>query len=365
VKLTASKLPLLLLFPLGWLHRRGAALRNAMYDIGFLAVRGAGLPVVSIGNLSFGGAGKTPAAIWLTGLLTERGFRVAVVSRGYLGRRGHDPLVVSRQGRLLASHREGGDEAVLLALESRAHVVVVGRDRVQAAALAKDEGADLVVLDDGFQHRRLQREVDIVIVDVNTTFAGRPQCAAEFLREPLAGLRRANLILLTDSAGAKPASGFLTPAEMPPALASLLRRRLSSRAPEVAFVASRATALTLPGGERAAPGALAGRVVLAVSGIARPAAFRRTIESLGALVAAELAFPDHHAYGPADAANIARLARTAGAEHIVTTSKDLVRWPAHAPAPTVVHTEFTSPAEQAIIQLILGRVLVARPVGAV
>lgn len=346
--------PRSLLEPLDWLYCRVAALRNALYDRGILAAHRARLPVVSVGSLVFGGAGKTPAAMWLTSLLTDRGFKVAIVSRGYRGQRIEDPLVVSRAGRLLTSHREAGDEAVLMALESRAHVVVVGRRRVEAVVLAEREGATLAILDDGFQHRRLARDVDVVLLDANPGGRGRPEHLADQRRESTAGLRRADLILLTG--GETSLTRFLTVDEAPPILAEILRRCPADRRPRVAGAVQRPTGLLLPGGQPAPPEQLKGRLVLAVSGIARPSAFQAAIEELGAIVAAHIARPDHHLFDARDADAIARRARETGAELIITTAKDLVRWPAGAPAPAMLKWELGSAAGPAILEFILSRV---------
>ncbi len=339
--------------PLAWLYLRAAALRNMLYDRGVLAVHRAGVPVITVGNLVFGGAGKTSAAIWLTSLLVERGFKVAIVSRGYRGRRLEDPLVVSRGRSLLASHLDAGDEAVLLSRQSAAHVVVVGRRRSEAAVVAEREGADVVVLDDGFQHRSLARDVDIVLVDPETLFGGRRVHLADFLREPPKALLRAHLLLL----GMDPSPArFLSIDEAPAPLARLLRGSPAGADVRLAGVLQRPTGVQLPGGEAGPPEWLAGRKVVAVSGIARPSSFASALETLGAIVTAHMAFPDHHPFGAADAEAIARRQRQGGADWVVTTAKDLVRWPAGAPAPVVLNWELTSPAAPAILEFILSRI---------
>ncbi len=340
--------------PLAWLYLRAAAARNMLYDRGILAVHRVRVPVISVGNVVFGGAGKTSAAIWLTSLLVGRGFKVAIVSRGYRGRRLEDPLVVSRGRSLLASHRDAGDEAVLLGRQSAAHVVVVGRRRSEAAVVAEREGADVVVLDDGFQHRSLARDVDIVLVDSETLFGGRRVHLADFLREPPEALLRAHLLLLV---GMDPSPARLLSLEEAPApLARLLRGSPAGGSVRLAGALQRATGVQFPGGEAAPPEWLAGRRVVAVSGIARPSSFAGALETLGAVVTAHMAFPDHHPFGVADAEAIARRLRQSGADWVVTTAKDLVRWPAGAPAPVVLNWELTSPAAPVILEFILSRI---------
>jgi len=279
--------------------------RNVLYDAGVLPSRRVSARVVSVGNVTVGGTGKTPLTLWLASALHARGRRVAIVTRGY-GRRSRGVVTVGDGGRALLSARDGGDEAVLLARRFGGPVVA-GADRVAAARYAcATFASDLIVLDDGFQHRRLARDVDVVVL------------AADPRRQRLlpAGPRREDWRALARAAAAVLADDAVDEAGA---------RHLLPRAAVVGRMHTRATALV----EAAASGWtetsltwLQGRRVVAVAGIARPHRFADTLRALGATVAAVHAFPDHHPYTPGD---VARLVASAGVDSLVTTEKDLVK----------------------------------------
>lgn len=269
-------------------HLYGLAVgaRGFLYDTGIFAAHRTGIPVVSIGNIEAGGTGKTPMTIALARELAARGLKPAIVTRGYRGRlRG--PV------RVRAGHRpeDVGDEALLMARISGTDVIK-SPDRVRGALFARSElGADLVLLDDGFQHRRIHRDLDIVLVsgDVRTGAL----LPAGSLREPADALKRADIVIHTKGAG----GGGIT-AELVPC------------------------SLIDPSGSREDLSVLQGRSVLAVCGIARPAHFSEMMGGFGARVET-MAFPDHHRFSPRDMEAIGEKAR--GKDLIVTTEKDMVR----------------------------------------
>jgi tetraacyldisaccharide 4'-kinase len=297
--------------------RAGAALRGALYDAGLLRAVRAGVPVVSIGNLAVGGAGKTPAAIAVAQRLLARGRAVAVLSRGY-GAARRDARVVSDGARVLLDAADGGDEPVLLARRLPEVRVLCGPRRAELARRAVRElGADALLLDDGFQHRALARDLDVVVLDAASPFGNGRLLPAGPNREPRSALRRAGLVWLSrvDQADAA-------------ALAPL--RALAREATGLDPVESRhAPVDVLDGGLARSLGreALRGRRVLLLAGIARPGGFRRTLAAMGAEVAAERAFPDHHRFGAGDLAEALRAAELAGCEVVATTEKDAVRLP--------------------------------------
>jgi len=270
------------------------AVRNRLYDAGWLAARRVPAQVLSVGNIAVGGTGKTPAALWLAEALAARGRRVGIVARGYRKRR-RGVVVVGEAGRVLVDAADGGDEAVLLA-HRFSGPVVTGERRAEAAAVACARFAlDTVVLDDGFQHRALARDADLVLVDATAPARLLP---AGPLREPPAALARARALLAVD--GPVPAGGV-------PAF----RARLVP------------TGLVRAGEWRVEPlAALAGTEVVAVAGVARPERFTATLAGAGARVRQLVRFPDHHRYGAADADAIRR---AAGDALVVTTEKDLVK----------------------------------------
>jgi len=294
-----------LLQPAALAYGAGVAVRNALYDGGLLTARRVPARVVSVGNLVVGGTGKTPTALWLAQALAARGRRVGIVARGYRKTR-PGVVVVGERGVPLVSPDEGGDEAVLLASRF-AGPVVVGERRADAAALACARfGLDTVVLDDGFQHRALARDADLVLLAPGES---RPRLLpAGPAREPQRALARARAALLVgDDPGPLPAL---------PAGPRGFRGRLEP------------TLLVGPRGEEEALATLAGRRVRPVAGIARPERLVGLLERLGAIPSAPLVWPDHHRYDAADAARIA-----AHGELVVTTEKDLVKlraWPALA-----------------------------------
>jgi tetraacyldisaccharide 4'-kinase len=294
----------LLSFPyagFAWLHRelyRRGAWRAARLDC----------RVVSVGSPVAGGSGKTPFAGWLAARLRERGQRVVLASRGYgrtRTRGGREPVVVVSDGKQLRSPlREAGDEPALLVGLAPGVPVLVGPDRAVVGLRAQAVfGADVLVLDDGMQHHRLARDVEIVTLDGRSGLGNGRVLPRGPLREPAGALRHADCVVVVD-----------------PPLPAADEARLRRFAP----AARRATARRVPralrslrDGTGAPPAWLAGREVGALCGIARPGSLRRTLEALGAHVVAERSFPDHHRYRPADLVGLA-----AAAPCWVTTEKD-------------------------------------------
>jgi tetraacyldisaccharide 4'-kinase len=288
----------------------GAAigLRNRLYDGGGLPRTKLPCPVISVGNLTVGGTGKTPLVMLLAELMQEAGWRPAILSRGFGGRSSRGVHVVSDGRRLLATPETAGDEPVLMARTLPSVPVLTGPDRVRTGKAALDRfGAKLLILDDAFQHRRLARDLDIVLTDLTLPFGNGCLLPAGPLREPVQALKRARIVIRTGSEAevrTSPAStdagglrGFHRPCEL----------------------------VRGDGAERHPPAMLAGKRLLAFAGLGRPDAFRKTLAALGADVADFLPFPDHHAYRRSDIEGIRQRAVAASAEFIVTTEKDAVR----------------------------------------
>lgn len=277
-------------------------------------------PVVSVGNLHWGGAGKTPVTAAVAAHLRDRGLRVAILSRGYGRHREHPRDASDRSGVLIVSTGSGprlepavaGDEPVLLASELPGVAVVVAADRLAAGrhALAHLEPPpDVFVLDDGFSHLRLVRDLDLLVFPSSDPFGGGRLLPGGRLREPLASAARADAVILTGDAR--------------PGDADALRQALERhgfRGP--AFAApSRFGAPRRTGGAPVAPGTR----VLVVSGIARPDAFGQAVRALGLPVVGELRFGDHHRYPERSLERIRRAVREQGAEVVLTTAKDRVK----------------------------------------
>jgi tetraacyldisaccharide 4'-kinase len=282
-------------------YAAAVTLRNAAYDRGVAATRRAAVPVVCVGNLTLGGTGKTPLVAWVAGRCTARGRRPAIVSRGYGVARG-----------------QTSDEAAELALVLPGVPHVADRDRGAAAAVAVARGADVIVLDDGFQHRRLARDLDIVAVDATDPFGCGHIFPRGLLREPLAGLRRAHAVVLTRSDAVDRDRRRAIMA----ALAGVCRGGGPTVWAEAAHAPRR---LRTAAGEHLPLDSLRGRRVAAFCGIGNPAAFRLALESLGADPVDFATYPDHHAYSVGDTAALASRATAARADLVVTTLKDLVK----------------------------------------
>jgi tetraacyldisaccharide 4'-kinase len=302
--------------------RAGVALRGALYGCGILRAARAEAPVVSIGNLVVGGAGKTPAAIAVASRLAARGRTVGILSRGY-GATRTDPRVVSDGEQVLLDAGEGGDEPVLVARRLPGVRVLCGPRRSELARTAvRVLGADALVLDDGFQHRALARDLDVVVLDAASPFGNGRLLPAGPSREPRSALRRAALVWVSrvDRADA----GALA------ALRALVRRS-TGRDPVESRHAPR-DVLDGALARRFGAAALRGARVLLLAGIARPAGFRATLAAMGAEVAVERLFPDHHRYAPADLEEVLVAAAAARCDLVVTTEKDAVRLPPAASA---------------------------------
>ncbi len=273
----------------------------------------AGATTISVGNLTVGGNGKTPFTLFLASRMRARGLAVAIVSRGW--RRTIDrgnPVLVADGTRCLMSPREAGDEPVMMA-KSFAGPIAVARRRIDAIRLLCAHGHfDAFILDDGFQHLRLRRDLDLLLINAARGFGNGWVLPAGPLRERRAAIARADAIVLIDSGS--PCAGALSAADLAlPGHVPIFRAAIRARALVHADAA----------GWHESPLALSGRRVVAVSGLADPAGFHAMLRELGATIAATLEFPDHHDYTAYDFENLLAVAR--GADLIVTTEKDLVK----------------------------------------
>ena len=263
-------------------------------------------PVISVGNLHWGGSGKTPLVAALATHLRDRGLAVCILSRGY-GSRGQGVRVVGTGAGPLLDPETAGDEPVLLAGELPGVAVVVGPDRYQdglEALRRLDPAPDLFLLDDGFSHLALHRDLDLVAFPASNPFGGGRLLPFGRLREPLSAMSRAQAAILTGA----PDWG-----DRGAALAAALRPH--------GFTGPGFASVTRPGETQLAPGAR----VLLVTAIARPDAFTALARSLGFAIAGELRFPDHHRYPPASLARIVDAWRASGAEAVLVTTKDRVK----------------------------------------
>ncbi|MFP2898650.1 tetraacyldisaccharide 4'-kinase [Corallococcus sp. 4LFB] len=295
---------------LSWTYSGAVRLRGALYDSGLLrAEHVEGLRVLSIGNLNVGGTGKTPAVLHLAELLIREGRKVGILTRGY-GRESQEPLTFTGKEPLPAV-TDAGDEPLLLARRCPGARLFVGANRVEAALRARDDfGLDTVLLDDGFQHRRLHRDEDLVVVDEAVGLGNGQLLPRGPLREPPSALRRATLLWLRAAPGDAAPNPWLEAVTAP-----RVRTRYGP------------TGWWDPSGTEHATNALEGKPVLALAGLARPGGFLKTVTMLGAEVRDAALFPDHHRFSAEELRQVEARARQQGAR-IVTTEKDAVRLPA-------------------------------------
>jgi tetraacyldisaccharide 4'-kinase len=281
-------------------YAAAVAWRNRRYDRGRSEVRRVAVPVVSVGNITMGGVGKTPLVEWLARWFRERGVRVTLISRGYGAEAG------SRN-----------DEA--LELEQKLPDVphVQNPDRVEAAELAIEEfQCQLILLDDAFQHRRIHRDLDIVVIDALEPFGFDHVFPRGMLREPLSGLRRADVIALSRADLISTEERFAIQARVDRYALNAVRVEMR-HAPRMLLAAD---------GREAPLETLAGAEVAAFCGIGNPQGFRSTLESCGCRITELREFPDHHAYTREDVESLtAWAAAHSSAAMVVCTHKDLVK----------------------------------------
>ena len=301
-----------LLLPLSWLYGGLVAARNAAFDAGLLRSRRVGSCVISVGNLTAGGAGKTPMVEYLARRLMARGVRVAVVSRGY-GRASKGLVTVSDGSQVFVGADRGGDEPVQMARTLKGLSVVVGERRVDAASVATGElGAEVVLMDDGFQHRYLRRDHDILVIDARRDLRREPLLPAGYRREALSSLRRATMVVLTRAEGTVPPDWF-----------AHLRQWYAG---PLASCRVRVLGLYDAGDHREiGRESVSADPAFAFSGIGDHNGFIRSLEEFGVKVSGHRGFADHHRYTAGDLDGIVEAMRSSGATRAVTTEKDAVR----------------------------------------
>lgn len=273
-----------------WPYRLGAAWRNRQYDRGRRSIHRAPVPVVSIGNLTLGGTGKTPCVEYVARFYRERGLQAAILSRGY------------------GSDAGPNDEALVLEENLPDVPHLQGADRVALAEIAVEElEAEILVLDDGFQHRRLHRDLDIVLIDAASPPHRDRMFPRGTLREPASSLKRADAVILTHCD------------QLEAGAVQEIHEWIAARFPELPVAETEHHPIV-------DDGELNGKEVGAFCGLGNPESFRRTLEKLGARIADFRTFPDHHAYTRADVDDLRNWAgRLPEAAVVATTQKDWVK----------------------------------------
>ena len=327
---TNTSLLAIFLHGLSLLYAAGVKTRLAGYRHRVLPMHTLPCKVISIGNITVGGTGKTPLTLYVTELIRRWGLRVAVISRGYKGGAEHSGGIVGDGRRLLLSPQAAGDEPFLMAalLTNRSVPVLVGQDRLRIGLRAIQQfKPDILVLDDGFQHIRLARDVNIVLLDSRQPFGNGHLLPRGILREPLSSLHRADLFVLTRSDPPEKAAAT----EDPDGIRSDLPDRPVFQAAHMPLLRTWIEAdqnIDVGRLTQASPAdnrLFAGRRVFAFSGIAANDAFRQSLTGLGAEISGFMEYRDHHFYTPQDADRIVDSARSAGADCLCTTDKDAVK----------------------------------------
>lgn len=300
-------------------YRYAIAWRNNRFDTGATVAQQASVPIVSVGNISTGGTGKTPFVRWLTALYRSNGTVPAVVSRGY-GRTTKEALLVGNEGNALVSPDESGDEPALHTLDG--NIVVVAGQRIEGCNIAIRNGAKVCIIDDGFQHRQLRRDIDIVLIDRETIHGSLLPFGR--LREPFASLKRAHVVALHEHVSEQEAATLLL---NPNSL--VIRYTIKASAPYLAaYNSGTLSAESMSSGFAESP-------VVAVCGIAKPERFIASAEQAGFTIAQKITFPDHVRYTTAKVRTILDTCAASGATQILTTEKDVVKLIRH-------YSEFTS-----------------------
>ncbi|MDO8302036.1 MAG: tetraacyldisaccharide 4'-kinase [Sedimentisphaerales bacterium] len=288
-----------ILKPASYSYAAVIAARNFLYDKGYLRSHCAPVPVISIGNITTGGTGKTPLTIWLCNKLAEKKLKVAVLTRGYK-----------------MESQKLSDEPAVIAANCSAARVVVNPDRVLGAVTAiKEYGVKVLVMDDGFSHRRLRRNVDIITIDATCPFGYGKLLPAGLLREPLTSLRRAHAAILTRC----DLVGRVDLEDIEAQLLAINPHLVLARTRHAPTVAKGANINDIELDD------LAGRRVFAFSGIGNPEAFEAQLKNLKLDLAGMHVYNDHHQYMADDCADIYEEAKYLKADMILTTQKDWVK----------------------------------------
>jgi tetraacyldisaccharide 4'-kinase len=302
------------------IYRSAVGLRNALYDRGVFASHDLGAKTISIGNITAGGTGKTPLVTLVAEILAEKGEKVCILTRGYGRANPRERVLVSDGETVLADAKTGGDEPVELARKLIGKAFVVAdANRVSAAKWAKEEfGVTAFVLDDGFQHRRAKRDLDIVCIDATNPFGNRQMLPAGILREPLKNLKRADVVVITRADMAEDIEDLRS--EISNIVAAKARIFLSeTRISEViALEEFHARA------QRPQSSEIQNRKALAFCALGNPTNFFKQVEDKFE-VASVKDFPDHHFYTQNEIDKLAKRAKENRAEILLTTAKDAVK----------------------------------------
>ena len=306
-----------ILFLLSIFYAQLAKIRSVLYQNNILKKKEAKVPVISVGNITTGGTGKTPFTAFLAEEL-KADYRIAIISRGYGACQNvEEPFLIKDKEELYAGAAQAGDELFMLARRNNELIFIRSANRYQGTKLAVEQGADLILLDDGFQHYQLKRQADIVLIDAEKPFSNNKVLPAGLLREPFAALKRADLFLLNRSENVD----FSRVKELKDSLNTL------SPSNEGVFRAetSLESCVSVASQRKESTDFLKEKRVFAFSGIGSPEAFEKSIESTGAEVVSYKIFKDHYNYQKEDLLTLLDQYSASEADLILTTEKDAVK----------------------------------------
>ena len=302
----------IILIPLSWVYGLAVMARHYFYDRKILTSLNLDCGVISVGNIVAGGAGKTPIVIWLAKHFRNSGYRVAIILRGYKRKAKSETGIVSDGTKTLLSLEESGDEAFMIALELPEIPVLVSKNRYKAGIEAiRKWKTQVIILDDGFQHQQLKRDLDIVVIDSKRPFGNGQILPAGILREPKQSLQRADLLLLTHTNSASNLSQIRSKIETIAGQKTIFE---SQYHPTKLYKLGDSQDLSLE--------SLKNQRILLVCGIGNPRTFVHTVEGYQPSHLELMAFSDHYQYRRKDILRIQRRASIMKADIIVTTQKD-------------------------------------------
>ncbi|MBN1396420.1 MAG: tetraacyldisaccharide 4'-kinase [Bacteroidetes bacterium] len=306
-----------LLLPFSLLFRFGVAVRNWFFDIGLIKAVKIGKPVISVGNISAGGVGKTPLVEMLVEKISS-GRKIAVVSRGY-GRKSSGMIIAGDGNGSHAPVKETGDESGQITSKFPGVIVIADEKRVRGALKAVELGADVIILDDGFQHRYLHRDLDIVVMTAEEILKGDLLLPAGNRREPIGSLKRADHLVISRCDDVK---------QYESASQEILKQVSCAAANEGKITGLQVKIKSFKrafDNENIDITQFAGKKVVAVSGIGSPDSFKSSLIKVGLSIAEHLLFPDHHWFSDEDIRNIVNTREKTNADFVVTTEKDFMR----------------------------------------
>ncbi len=287
-------------------------IRNKLYDLKFLKTRGVeNVEIICIGNIVAGGSGKTPAVQYFVRKYLSEGEKVGVLSRGYKGKRDKDTMLVRNEKEIVAKPSKSGDEAYLHALNLQVPVVV-SKDRYEGAVYLRDKcSVDFIIMDDGFQHRKLKKDKNIVLIDATNPFGGGEYLPKGRLRESINELKRADEIIITKSNYVKND------------VVEMIKGRIKKYNKPILVAVFKENHFYNVKGEIFELDTIKNKNVLIFSSIANPKTFYDTVKKIGPEKIDEIKFADHHSYSEEEIEEISVESRNY--DYVVTTEKDIVK----------------------------------------